>query len=253
MREDWQTVKLGEVCEKVEYGSSSKSSPDGSIPVLRMGNIQRGKFVWDNLVYTSNEEEIEKYQLEHNDVLFNRTNSAELVGKTAIYKSEQPAIFAGYLIRIHRKKNLIDGEFLNYYLNSSAARCYGELVMSKSVNQANINGTKLKTYPIPLPPLAEQERIVSILDKAFEGIDKAIAQTEQNLASARELFESYLNNIFTQKGDDWVEKKLGEVCENLDRKRIPITKSKREAGDIPYYGASGVVDYVKDYIFDEEL
>jgi type I restriction enzyme S subunit len=68
---------------------------------------------------------------------------------------------------------------------------------------------------ISVPPLPEQERIVSILDKAFEGIDKAIAQTEQNLASARELFESYLNNIFTQKGDDWVEKKLVDVCSNL--------------------------------------
>ncbi|MDB4762177.1 restriction endonuclease subunit S [Akkermansiaceae bacterium] len=71
----------------------------------------------------------------------------------------------------------------------------------------------LKELDVHYPPLPEQERIVSILDKAFEGIDKAIAQTEQNLASTRELFESYLNNIFTQKGDDWVEKTIEEVAQ----------------------------------------
>ena len=123
----------------------------------------------------------------------------------------------------------------------------------------NGSGPRLETghpvigYQITLPPLPEQKRIVAILDKAFEGIDKAIANTEKNLANARELFESYLNNVFSQKGDGWVEKRFEEVCENLDNRRIPITKSKRTTGNIPYYGASGVVDYVSDYIFDEEL
>ncbi len=116
--EGWVEKKLGDVCEKVEYGSSAKSQPEGKIPVLRMGNIQNGSIDWKDLAYTTNQEEIDKYLLQHNDVLFNRTNSAEHVGKTAIYKSEMPAIFAGYLIRIHRKKDLIDADFLNYYLNS---------------------------------------------------------------------------------------------------------------------------------------
>jgi len=94
---------------------------------------------------------------------------------------------------------------------------------------------------------------VSIVDQAFEGIDGAIANTKKNLTNARELFESYLNAIFTQKGDEWEEKKLGDICENLDSRRIPITKSKRKSGEVPYYGASGIVDFVADYIFDEDL
>lgn len=101
--------------------------------------------------------------------------------------------------------------------------------------------------------MSVSKRIVAILDEAFAGIDAAIANTKQNLANARELFESYLNAVFTQKGDGWMEKKLGEVCENLDSKRVPITKSQRKNGDIPYYGASGVVDHVADYLFDENL
>jgi len=91
----WGIKSLGDVCEKVEYGSSAKSQPTGKVPVLRMGNIQNSRFDWTNLVYTSDKDEIKKYLLKHNDVLFNRTNSPELVGKTAIYKSEMPAIFAG--------------------------------------------------------------------------------------------------------------------------------------------------------------
>ena len=213
--EGWAEKKLGDVCEKVEYGSSAKSKPEGKIPVLRMGNIQNGAIDWKDLVYTADQEEIDKYLLKHNDVLFNRTNSDEHVGKAAIYKSERPAIFAGYLIRIHRKEDLIDADFLNYYLNSHTTREYGKSVMSRSVNQANINGTKLKDYPILVPPLSEQKRIVSIVDEAFEGIDLAIANTQKNLTNAHELFESYLNGIFTLKGDGWMEKKLGTLLDTL--------------------------------------
>jgi len=104
-----------------------------------------------------------------------------------------------------------------------------------------------------LPPLEEQKRIVAILDEAFEGIAAAVANAEKNLANARELFESYLNSVFARKGEEWDEKTLGAVCENLDSRRVPITKSKRKSGTIPYYGASGVVDHVADFIFDEDL
>ncbi len=101
--------------------------------------------------------------------------------------------------------------------------------------------------------VSEQKQIVAIVDQAFEGIDRAIAHTKKNLINARELFESYLNAVFTQIGEGWEEKKLGDICENLDSRRIPITKSKRKSGEVPYYGASGIVDFVADYIFDENL
>lgn len=105
------------VYKKPSYGTSSKSNKEGLIPVLRMGNLQGGKLDWTDLVYTSDTIEIEKYKLEYNDVLFNRTNSPELVGKTAIYKSEQPAIYAGYLIRVQCLPDL-NPDYLNYHLNS---------------------------------------------------------------------------------------------------------------------------------------
>ena len=111
-----------------------------------MGNIQNGKFDWSSLVFTSSTDEINQYLLKYNDVFFNRTNSSELVGKTAIYKGKRPAIFAGYLIRINQIALLCNADFFNYYLNSQTAKNHGNSVKSASVNQSNINAEKLKNH-----------------------------------------------------------------------------------------------------------
>jgi len=194
--EGWEEKKLGEVCESMQYGTSAKSNKTGKVAVLRMGNIQDGRFIWDNLVYTNDDDEIEKYRLKYNDVLFNRTNSAELVGKVAIYKGELPAIFAGYLIRINRKENLLDADFLNYYLNSEKIRQYGFSVMISSVNQANINATKLKEYPINLPSLKEQQAIVSKLDALSEQTKNLESIYRLKIADLEELKKSILQKAF---------------------------------------------------------
>ena len=192
----WPIRTLGSVCERVEYGSSTKSTVDGEIAVLRMGNIQHGKFNWDKLVYSDNAEDNKKYLLKYNDVLFNRTNSPELVGKTAIYKGEMPAIFAGYLIRIHRKENVLDADYLNYYLNSEMAMNYGKSVVISSVNQANINGTKLKSYPIPLPPLKAQQKIVEHLDALSVYCKGLEANYQKTIAQCEEMKKAVLGKAF---------------------------------------------------------
>jgi len=193
----WEEKKLGDVCENVEYGSSAKSQPKGEIPVLRMGNIQNGLIDWNDLAYTTDQEEISKYLLKKNDVLFNRTNSDVHVGKTAVYKGERSAIFAGYLIRIHRKEELIDADFLNFYLNGSLAREYGKSVMSRSVNQANINGTKLKGYPISLPSVAVQKQIVEKFNFLLTETQRLESIYRQKLAALNELKQTILQKAFT--------------------------------------------------------
>ena len=150
--ENWKVVPLGQLIFSVEYGSSSKSNAKGHTPVLRMGNLQGGKIDWNDLVFTDDESEIKRYSLISGDVLFNRTNTIDLVGKTAIYKGERPAVFAGYLIRINADETLLDSRFLNYVLNAEFSRKHSAKVLSVAVGQANINGQKLKSYPIPLPP-----------------------------------------------------------------------------------------------------
>jgi type I restriction enzyme S subunit len=193
----WEWKTLGDLCEGMEYGSSSKSKSQGRVPVLRMGNIQDGQLDWENLVYTDDENEIEKYRLKENDVLFNRTNSPELVGKTAVYKGEMPAIFAGYLIRIKRKEAMLDADFLNYFLNSPIAFDYGRTVVSSSVHQANINGSKLKGYPIPAPSLEEQKAIVEKLDALSSETQRLESLYQKKLNALDELKKSLLHQAFT--------------------------------------------------------
>ena len=193
----WKWKTLGDLCDGVEYGTSAKSKKEGKIPVLRMGNIQDGHLEWDNLVYSDEKDEIKKYLLRHNDVLFNRTNSPKLVGKTAIYKSQMPAIFAGYLIRIHRKEDLLDGDYLNYFLNSQIALAYGKTVVISSVNQANINGAKLKGYPIPAPSLSEQRIIVKKLDGLQEETQRLESIYQRKLAALDALKKSLLHQAFS--------------------------------------------------------
>ncbi|MBF2006341.1 MAG: restriction endonuclease subunit S [Chlorogloeopsis fritschii C42_A2020_084] len=110
-----------------------------------------------------------------------------------------------------RFKEKITQSFIEYYLNSISLEPYVSGMAQPKLNQKSLN-----SIPIPFPPLPEQRRIVAILDEAFEGIDRAIANTEKNLANSRELFESYLNAIFTQKGNGWTETKLGDVCEKVE-------------------------------------
>lgn len=188
--------KLGDACESVEYGTSAKSKKTGKVAVLRMGNIQNGRIDWSSLVYTDDKDEIKKYLLKNNDVLFNRTNSPELVGKTAIYKGEMPAIFAGYLIRIHRNEKMLGADYLNYFLNSNLAKEQGNKVVISSVNQANINGQKLKNYLLPLPSLAEQKTIVKKLDALSVETKKLEKVYEQKLADLEELKKSVLSKAF---------------------------------------------------------
>jgi type I restriction enzyme S subunit len=192
----WKWVKIGDICNSVEYGTATKSKQTGIVPVLRMGNIQNGRFDWGELVFTDDEVEIKKYLLKKNDVLFNRTNSAELVGKTAIYKGERPAIFAGYLIRINRNESLIDADYLTYYLNTKAAKQYGNSVRSFGVNQSNINGSKLKTYPLPLSSLDEQQKIVSELESKLTICDKIQETISKSLQQAESLRQSILKKAF---------------------------------------------------------
>ncbi|EMK04117.1 type I restriction modification DNA specificity domain protein [Leptospira kirschneri] len=195
----WKSVKLGNVIKDVEYGSSSKSHETGKIPVIRMGNIQNGLIDWEDLVYTNNQDEINKYLLKKDDVLFNRTNSSEWVGKTAIYKGERPAIFAGYLIRINRIQSLLDPYFLTYFLNSIIAKKYGNSVRTFGVNQSNINGTKLKSYPLPLPSLSEQQIIVQEIESRLSVCDKLEETIQSSLKQAESLRQSILKKAFEGK------------------------------------------------------
>ena len=156
--EGWNWTRIFSITEDLPYGTAKKSLPTGLVAVLRMGNIQSGEIDYSDLVYSSDGDDIVKYTLIKNDLLFNRTNSAEWVGKTAIYRGNMPAIYAGYLIRI---RTFINAEYLNVVMNSGYAKSYCNSVKTDGVNQSNINAQKLGNFLVPIPSFGEQYRISS--------------------------------------------------------------------------------------------
>ncbi|MEG4343380.1 restriction endonuclease subunit S [Microcoleus sp. A003_D6] len=205
LTEDWRDihstnkmarwVSLEDVASEFSYGSSAKSSPSGSVPVLRMGNLQEGKLDWQDLVFTSDTKEIEKYRLLTGDVLFNRTNSPELVGKTAVYKGERPAIYAGYLIRVRCRADLLS-DYLNYCLNSPAGRDYCWRVKSDAISQSNINARKLAAFEFELPPVEEQAEIVRRCEALFAFADRLEARYKKARAQVERLTPVLLAKAF---------------------------------------------------------
>lgn len=174
---------VGAEARLVEYGSSAKtqlSNDSTDIPVLRMGNIQRGALDWGSLKYLpADHDEFPRLLLERGDLLFNRTNSAELVGKSAVFSQPRTASFASYLIRV-RFGDRVDARWAAMVINSPAGRRYIGSVVSQQVGQANVNGTKLKAFPLPVPPLSEQvdrirdyEAVVAARDRLCAGIDRS--------------------------------------------------------------------------------
>jgi type I restriction enzyme S subunit len=151
---------------------------------------------------------------------------------------------------VFRPRPALNREYLYYYLSREVFRVDGAARMSGAVGHKRVAKEFIEGYPIPIPPLPEQRRIVGILDEAFEGVATAKANAGKNLQNARALFDSHLQSVFTQRGKDWVMTTVDKIATNLDSRRVPITKNVRTSGEYPYYGASGIVDYVSDFIFD---
>ncbi len=208
----WEWCRLGEITYGFQYGTSSKSQKTGIIPVLRMGNIQFGKIIWDELVYSSEVEEIEKYKLEEGDLLFNRTNSRELVGKTGIYIGERPSIYAGYIVRFHMAGN-INPKYSNFVMNSLLHRNWCNEVKTDAIGQSNINATKLSLFKFTLPPLPEQKVIVTKVEKLLALCDQLETQITGNQTHAEHLMQAVLKEAFNQSAPLEIPRK-GPMLDN---------------------------------------
>ena len=169
--DSWEWVRLGDIIEEPKYGTSAKSLKSGKMPVLRMGNLTRdGRLDYSNLVYTDSIYDIEEYNLKKGDILFNRTNSSEWVGKCALYDALIPAIYAGYLVRV--RPIIVLSKYLIDVLTSDYYRDWCYCVKTDAVNQSNINATKLSDFRVPLPPIEEQLRIYSKFQEYNEFINR---------------------------------------------------------------------------------
>jgi type I restriction enzyme S subunit len=176
----WIEYKFGDVTTSSQYGLSCVASAKGETPMLRMNNIVDGKLINANLIYVSlSDKELEAYRLKRGDLLFNRTNSYDLVGKTALFDLEGEFVCASYLVRFQLDKRKVYPSFINYFFNSLESHTRLRKLATKGVSQSNINPTILKNrFTVVVPPLLEQRGIVEVLsswDIAIEHTEKLIA------------------------------------------------------------------------------
>ncbi len=230
----WQGKALGDVCNLIGGGTPSKKNED----------FYRGEIPWAT-VRDMNSDVITKTEFRiTEDAVKNSSTNIIIAGNVVIATrvglgkvclvNQNTAINQDLRGIVPLSSDVLTVRFLYWWLKSIAH------LIEKEGTGATVKGVKLpfvKSLQIPLPPLPEQKRIVAILDEAFAGITKAIANTERNLANIRELFESYLNNVFTQKGEGWVEKTLKDVSMDFGRgksKHRPRNDPKLYGGPYPF-------------------
>ena len=201
-----------------------------------MGNIQDGKVVYDKLVFSNNVEDNRKYLLQDGDLLLNRTNSAELVGKTAIFKGNRHVIYAGYLILLRPIKT--NSEYLNYIFSSPYVRSYCKEVKTIGVQQCNINAEKVSQLLVPIAPFEEQMRIVDKIKEVLPSVDKySISQYNLDLlnVSLSEclkksiLQEAIQGRLVPQITEEGTAKELLEQIKKEKQKLVKEGKLKKSA------------------------
>jgi type I restriction enzyme S subunit len=193
--ESWGVVQIGDVSLNTQYGLSVRGQPSGVYPILRMNCQEDGKVHYRNLQFVDlDEETFEDFRLRPGDLLFNRTNSIDLVGRMAIVDDARPAVFASYLVRLTVDEARCDPRFLNYFMNWPETQSEIKKLASRAVGQANINASKLRTVLFPLPPTVDEQReIVAVLD----AIDRKIDLHKRKRAVLDELFKALLHKLMT--------------------------------------------------------
>jgi type I restriction enzyme S subunit len=253
MRKGWETAKLGAVCELIARGVAPKYLEDGGIRVLNQRCVRDHTIDYsfarrhDVTAKAVNGERL----IKSGDVLVNSTGTGTLGRVAQVRNKPLEATTVDTHVTIVRP---MPGKFFAEFFGYTLIAIENEIAASgegASGQTELARGTLENKFEILFPSsLLEQQRIVGILDQAFEAIATAKANTEKNLKNARAIFESHRQTVFAQRGKEWADTTVDQISTNLDNKRVPITKNVRTSGKYPYYGASGIVDYVGEYIFD---
>jgi len=218
MSEGWPTVRLGDLLLESRYGTSAPCSDAGTVPVVGIPHVKGGR-VSRNVQGMASLGEVESaaLSLRAGDILITRTNSPELVGRAGIVSEDSVAVFASYLVRLRVDTQRVVPDYLNYWLNSPDGRRQVRRLVTRAVCQANVNPTELRRHlRVPLPPLAEQQRIVDIL----AAWDAAIKKTER-LIGVKTVQRTWLSKSLLDvpaSAGEWPTVTLGEICRAVTRK-----------------------------------
>ena len=248
MKAGWEIKTLGEILQKTET-INPLQLPETEFNYVDVSSVSNTTFEIEQTQFLKGKDAPSRARrlIKENDVLFATVRpTLQRIAIVPEHLNNQ-VCSTGYFVL--RPKNEINHRFVFYWLFTNDFMEQMEN-LQKGASYPAVTDAEVRAQKIPIPILLEQKRLVTLLDEAFESIATAKANAQQNLKNARALFESHLNEVFTKRGEGWEVTTLDKISTNLDNKRIPITKDVRTSGEYPYYGASGIVDYVADYIFD---
>jgi type I restriction enzyme, S subunit len=253
-----RTARLGDVCtfkpsKRLARTGLSESDPVSFVPMNDLGIHQ--KFLTAGAERPLSEVAGSYTYFAEGDVLLAKITPCFENGKLGVARGLINGVgFGSSEFTVIRPGPDVLAEYVYYFLDRDEVRECGAKVMTGAVGHKRVPQEFIERLEIPLPPLEEQRRMVAVLDEAFAAIATATANAERNLVNAREILLGFLNAIVNDNEPvQWDRIPLGDLCEILDRLRKPITKSDRRPGEYPYYGATGIVDWVDNYIFDEPL
>ena len=258
MSSSWESVPLRELCEFHNGLWTGKNGPFETATVIRNTNFTPdGRIdLSDVAILQVEARHLAKRRLRKGDIIIEKSGGGpkQPVGRVVLFELDAADYSFSNFTSAIRVKNpkALDPTFLHRVLYWWYVSGLTEPLQRRSTGIRNLDFDAYKSLEVPLPSLDEQKRIVAKLDQAFAALDRARANAEANLDAAIKLPETWLQGLF-EGSNEWPNHALADICENLDRLRVPITKGDREPGDIPYYGASGVVDHVRGYLFDEDL
>ena len=239
--------KLGEVGQLIRgNGLQKKDFTETGVPAIHYGQIYTyyGLAATETKSFVSSELAKKLKKVDKGDVVITNTSeNIDDVGKALVYLGEQQAVTGGHATIFKPSKHIL-GKYFAYFTQTTEFT-NKKRKLAKGTKVIDVSATDMSKIPIPIPPLEIQAEIVRILDTFTELTAELTARKKQ--------YNYYRDQLLTFDEGEVAWKKLGEVAENLDSKRKPITSGLRDAGEVPYYGASGIVDYVRDYIFDEDL
>jgi type I restriction enzyme S subunit len=188
---EWEIRKLGDVITLCQYGLSMQMNQEGQYPIVKMDDVVNGYVVPDRVKYIDlNKRTFQNFKLEKGDILFNRTNSYELVGRTGIFLLDGDYVFASYLIRLRPNYEIVNPFYLTTYLIFSGEKL--RQLATRAVHQANINATTLRKVIIPIPPLKEQQKIAEILSTVDERLESLRNRREKLKRIKKGLMEDLL-------------------------------------------------------------
>ena len=196
-KEGWEEKALGDICSDIRYGTSTPSHENGEYKYLRMNNITNDGFLDVSHYKTISlpSKELEKCLVKKGDIIFNRTNSRELVGKSCVFTEDENMVIAGYLIRIRLKEGF-EPQFITYGMNFQRSLGLFLHLIVGAVHQANISANNIQKVIIKYPPLSEQQSIVETLDSLKSKVDRLQANYDKISQECDALKQAILRQVF---------------------------------------------------------